>query len=86
MSDFAKLFKFDDVGQVLVFKATHEETDDPSIVFMIDGNDIARPQMEGSYASEDDRDAAFDAVGEELALRKGREMTNMLTSLTEALQ
>lgn len=82
---FAKLFDFDDIGQVLIFKANHDETDAPSIVTMMDGNDLIRPTTEGSYASEDARDAAFDKIDRDAAHEAGSKLHEMLADLSSAL-
>ena len=82
---FAKLHEFPEIGQVLALKTNHDETDAPSITWMIAGNEFMSPVYETSYASEELRDKAFELVDEDCALEQGKEMVRTLREITAVL-
>ena len=70
MKDFAKLFRADDVGQVLV-TAGKDDEGDPAITFEVDTGG-GRLSVSLGYHSIDDAQKALDLIDEEAALGVAR--------------
>lgn len=74
MKDFAKLFRADDVGQVLVTVGKDDEGD-PAITFEVD-TAIGRLSVSLGFDSLEDAQKALEMVDEETALGVAREEIN----------
>lgn len=78
MSEFAKTFTIENIGQVLLYKDAHRETFKAAVVIMIDGRGDMRPQTTLSFSSGEKRDDWFDRVDEEVAHEWAQRLSTML--------
>jgi hypothetical protein len=78
--EFAKIFTFDDIGQVLIYCGQNDEGD-PAIISIIAGNDMAQPSIKSAYpgdGGEEKRDARFALIDETQARFIGEHLHGML--------
>lgn len=80
MHTFAKLFDTPH-GQCLVTKERSDDDDSYQVAFRGVGNEVASPTLSFSYGSLEERDQAFDSMGQEDADKIAAEMDAVVNGM-----